>query len=155
MRLRFLLLIPLAILSIAAAKKRPEVTVRFFTETNPQDTNAFATPVTLRYPPRQVYIDKIAAISERDIVGIYPFPAADGTMGCAFKLDEHGRIGLDTLSVEKRGTSLVAVVNGRQVIDMQIDRRVSDGFVTIPNGLTPLEIAMLQKKYKVIGGGKK
>lgn len=155
MRFRLLLLLPLAFFSTAAAKKQPGVTVRFHTETNAHDTSSFAIPVTLKYPPREVYIDKLPAITEREIVAIYPFPAADGTMGCAFKLDDHGTIELDTLSVEKRGTSLVAVVNGRQVTDMQIDRRVSDGIVTIPNGLAPEEIMLFQRKYKLLGSARK
>ena len=155
MRFRFLPLILLAVFSIAAGKKVPNVTVRFHTETNEHDTSSFAAPVTLKYPPRQVFIDKLPAISEREIAAIYPFQAADGTFGCAFKLDDHGTIELDTLSVEKRGTSLVAVVNGRQVTDMQIDRRVSDGVLTIASGLTPLEIALLQRKYRQLGAPRK
>src|SRR5437016_4530879 len=114
----------LALLLIAAAKKQPQVTIRFFAETGPHDTSTFSLPVMMQNPPRKAYLDKIAVISERDVVAIYPFPADDGTMGCAFKLDEHGRLALDEITIEKRGTSLVGVVNGHQVTDMLIDRRV-------------------------------
>lgn len=155
MRLRLLMISLLALLCVAAGKKQPQLTVRFFAEANRRDTNEFAIPVTLQYPPRQAYISKIPVVSERDIAAIYPFDAGDGTMGCAFKLDVHGTLALDTVSVEKRGTSLVAMVNSRQILDMQIDRRVSDGILTIPRGLTPQEIAQLQKKYKTLGQGKK
>ena len=144
-----------AVLFVAGAKKQPPLTVRFHVEGNAQDTDVFATPVTLQNPPRQAFVQKIPAISERDIQSIFPFEAGDGSLGCAFKLDDHGRIALDTLSVEKRSTSLVAVLNGRQVVDMIIDKRVSDGIISIPRGLTSLEINMLQKKYPILGAAKK
>lgn len=144
----------LALLLIAAGKKQPPLTVRFYTEANAKDTSTFAVPVQLQYPPRTAYVSKIAAISERDVVAIYPFQAADGSLGCAFKLDEHGTIALDTLSVEHRGTALVAVVNGRQVIDMLIDKHVTDGIVVIPSGLAPQEILSLKKTFKTIGSQK-
>jgi hypothetical protein len=144
----------LALLLVAGAKKQPAMSVRFYTEANKRDGAVFAIPVTLQFPPRQAYIEKIPAISDREIDAIYPFPASDGTMGCAFQLDEHGRIGLDTLSVERRGSSIVAVVNGRQVIDMVIDQRVADGIITIPRGLAPMEIAWLQKKFRTMAARK-
>lgn len=141
----------LALMFIAAAKKQPTVTIRFHTEANEQDTKTFATPVKFQTPPRDGFIQKVPAISERDIAAIYPFPAKDDTMGCAFKLDVHGQIALDALSIERRGTSLVVFVNSRQVVDIFIDRRVSDGIITIPSGLTSQEIAILQKKFPQIG----
>ncbi len=141
----------LLLVFVAAAHKKNDVTVRFHTETNPRDGETFAMPATLQYPPRQVYLSKVPEISEKNIAAIYPFPAVDGTAGCSFKLDNSGRIALDTLSASRKGTSLVAFVNARQVIDMQIDRRVSDGIITIPRGLAAQEILLLQKQFKVLG----
>ena len=149
-------ILPLAaLLFVAGAKKQPPVTVRFHVEGNAQDTNVFTTPVTLQNPARQAFIDKIPVISERDIQSIFPFEAGDGTLGCAFKLDDHGRIALDTTSLDKRGTSLVAFVNGRQVVDMVIDKHVSDGIISIQRGLTSVDIMTLQKKYPILGAAKK
>jgi hypothetical protein len=148
-----LLCASVGLLCIAAAKKE-DTTVRFHTETQQQDGQAFAMPVRLQHPARNAYVSKVPAISERDIVAIYPFQAKDGSWGCLFQLDAHGRIALDTLSIEKRGTSLVAAVNGRQVIDLQIDRRISDGLLTIPRGLTQEEIASLQKAFPLVGGSR-
>jgi hypothetical protein len=154
MKLRWLLPV-LMLVFLAASKKSPQATVRFHTEANPKDTDTFAVPVMLSNPPRQAFISKIPNISERDVVAIYPFAAADGSMGCAFKLDEHGRIGLDALSIEDRSKSVVAMVNGRQVLDMTIDRRVSDGIITIQHGLTPDDIRALLKSFRVVGEKKK
>lgn len=150
MRFRFIPLL-LALACLAFAKKQPPLTVHFHAEANSQDTSTFASPVTLQNPTRQAFVEKIPFLTERDIGAIYPFAAEDGTMGCAFKLNEHGGFELEAISTDRRGSSIVAVVNGRQVIDMQIDKRVSDGIITIQRGLTPLEIAALSKKFHVLG----
>lgn len=146
-----LLLAVLAFAFVAMAKKPPAVTVRFHSETNPNDTSVFGMEVQLSNPPRKAFVSKIPDISERDIAAIYPFPAADGTMGCAFKLDVHGSLALETLSRDKIGKVLVGVVNGRQVINMVIDKPVTDGIITIQNGLAPSEIALLQKEFSTLG----
>ncbi len=147
----FRLALPLlAFFLVAFSKKLPPTTVRFYEEADPQTTENFQMPVQLQFPPRQTYIQKVPVISERDVETIYLFPAADGTMGCAFKLDLNGTAKLDRVSVERRGTSLVAVVNGRQITDMLIDRRVSDGILSIPGGLTGDDVQRLTKAFRTM-----
>src|SRR5690349_18301086 len=119
------LFIPLiALLLLCGAAKKPELTVRFHTEANQRDGDAFASPIQLKYPPRPAFIEKVPSLSERNIQAIYPFEAPDGTWGCAFKLDNSGRINLEVLSTERRGTSLIAFVstkaNTHQVAEMII-----------------------------------
>lgn len=141
----------LALCCVAGGKKEPVVTVRFHTEANELDGAAFATPVRLRYPPREAYIGTMPDVTERDVLAVWPYTAADGTAGCAFKLNERGRIAVSAFSTERRGTSLVAFINGRQVVDMQIDAPVNDGILTIPRGLAAAEIELLLQKWPVIG----
>jgi len=151
-----LLLALLPLHSFGMAKKpKTETTVRFFTEANAQDTDRFATPLMMHSPPHMAYISRIPDLSERDVEAIYTFPAPDGSFGCAFKLDEHGKIALNTLSVERRGTSLVAFVNARQIIDMKIDRIISDGVVVIQFGLNQQEVDALNQKFRTIGQSEK
>lgn len=145
-----LLPVLLALLLVAAGKKEPEFSVRFYTETTTAGDDNLTVPVVVGNPPRKTFISRIANISENDIVGIYPFVTADNQFGCVFVLDTHGQTMLDTISVEKRGTALIALVNGRQVVDMLIDRRIPDGIVVIPRGLTVDELAMLKKHFKII-----
>ena len=145
----------LALALMGSAKKTTQAVVRFHTEANAHDTDTFATPVMFHNPPRQAYIQKVAVISERNILAYYPIPAADGTMGAVLKLDELGRIQLETISVDHRGSSIVVFVNGRQVIDMVIDKRVSDGIVTIPSGLSEWDIGRFKKEFKLLGGKKR
>jgi len=153
MRPRFLIILALGLCCLGIGQKKLGLAVRFYTQTSANDSDSFAVAVTLLNGQRAA-VDDVAAISEHDIVSIFPFTAADGTGGCALKLDDHGTIGLDTLSMSKRGTLLIATIDGRQVADILIDQRVSDGIVTIPSGITVDEMKELLKKFPVIGGKK-
>jgi hypothetical protein len=147
----FLLLAP----SLFAMGDKPEVMVRFFLEANEQDTEKFAVPITLNYPSRKAFIERVSSINERMIKAVYPFQAHDGSWGCTFLLDDSGRLNLEVLSTERRGSSIVAFIgnkkNSRQVIDMSIDKPIKDGIISIPRGLTELEIAVLVKAWPVLG----
>ena len=154
MRIASLFLISLAIGCLGLAKK-PNITVRFHIEANERDGQPFAMPVKFHNPPRDGFMTQIPAISERNITGIFPFPAADGTFGCAFKLDNFGRTALETMSLSNRGASVIAFVATKsgthQVIDMVVDKVIRDGIISIPSGLTQLEIEALEKEYKGMG----
>ena len=153
MRPRFLLLLLLGLCSLGMGRKSLPFSVRFYTQTTQGDTDSFAVPVKL-LNGQQTYLDEIAAVSERDIVAIYPYAVSDGSGGCAFKLDDHGTMALDSLSMAKRGSLLIATIDGRQVADILIDQRVTIGVVTIPGGIQTDEMKVLLKKYPIMGGKK-
>ena len=142
-------------LSAHAMSKKAEVSVRFHTEANPNDSESFSIPVTLLYQRRQIYVCRVPDFSEKQIDRIFPFPARDGSWGCVFKLTPQGRIRLETMSGEIRGSTLVVFIatnaGRRQVSDMIIDRPVSDGIITLPRGFTAYEIEALKKEFKTVG----
>ncbi len=141
----------LALACLGMAKK-PSVTVRFYAEANARDGEPFSKPITMHNPERQAYIERVPSVSEQSIKAMYPFQAADGSWGASFKLDNKGRIDLEAVSGERRGSSMVIFVvtpkGIHQVTDMIIDRKVRDGVITIPRGLTELEVAELTKEYR-------
>jgi len=159
MKARLLLLPAIAGLMLLGMAEKVPVTVRFYAEANAQDTDRFAMPIQFKNPPRGGFIEKIPTIHERLIRAIYPFQAPDGSWGCAFKLDDNGRINLEVMSTNLRGHSVVAFVGTKagthQVIDMQIDKPIRDGIISIPSGLTESEIAVLTHEYPIIGQQKK
>ena len=122
---------------------------------NENDGSVFATPVTTPISGKNVFIEKIPTISEHDVSAFRPYTAADGTSGVLLQLDDHGRLALDTLSVERRGSTLLVFINGRIVTELFIDRRVSDGQIFIPSGLTAADIASMQKTWPEIGAKKR
>jgi hypothetical protein len=114
------------------------------------EANASSGPVfsnQLQLFGRTVTLEKMPALSDQDVVGFRSYRAADGSFGVLFELNEHGRLSLDTLSIDRRGSSLFVFVNGRAITALQIDRRVSDGKLYIPSGLTATDVALLAKDW--------
>jgi hypothetical protein len=158
MKARLFLLLLAAYLGLGMSTK-PTITVRFHVETNARDGDSFALPVNLANARRRTHVERIPAISERQVTSIYPFLTGDGSWGCTFKLDAEGRIRLETLSSEQRGLAIVVFTSTKtglhQVTDMVIDRPVTDGIITIPTGLSDGEVIALQKQFDLIGQKKK
>lgn len=156
--MRVPILMAILALGCLGMSKKPQISVRFHTETNKQDSDTFSMPVKLKNIQRSTYVNRVPDLSERNIQSIYPFPAADGSWGCVFMLDPNGRLRLETISTEHRGEALiifVATPNGmHQVTDMIIDRPVTDGVISVPSGLSQIEVAVLRQRFPVLGEGK-
>ncbi len=97
----------------------------------------------------------MARITEYDVVAFYPYQIAKDHYGALLRLDDHGTIALDTLSVERRGSLLFVFINGRPITELQIDKRVSDGQIYIASGLTKLDIDLMKKDWRLIGQRKR
>ena len=135
--------------------KQRHCTLRLHAQANSKDTEVFATSVRARVSGKEVAIEKIPRISENDVIAFYPYAAANGTYGALFQLDEHGRVALDALSIERRGSLLFVFINGRPITELEIDRRVSDGKIYIPSGLTSADIELMKKDWRMIGQRKR
>ena len=96
-------------------------------------------------------MEKIPSISERDIASFYPYQAPDGSYGVVFQLDRHGELNLETLSASKRGTLLVAIVNGKVVNYLTIDKTITDGIIYLPSGLALEDIKALGASFTIMG----
>ena len=144
--------IAVAVLALGSAafgsSQKPMVTVRFHAEANPNDGNSFVMPAKLQYLQRDASLGRVPSLSERNIKKIYPFQADDGSWGCVFQFDEQGRIRLETMSSEQMHTALVLIVGTKQgqhqVLDMLIDRPVTSGSLTVPRGLTAIEVTVMK-----------
>ena len=64
-----------------------------------------------------------------------------------FQLNEHGRLALDSLSIERRGGLLFVFINNRPITELRIDRRVSDGKIYIASGLTANDVELMRKDW--------
>jgi hypothetical protein len=150
----FASLIVALIVASVAGKDRPCI-FRVHVEANANDTASFAGSVPALFSGKRVAIERMPRLSERHVVTFYPYEAGNGNYGAFFQLDEHGRIALDTLSAEKRGTLLFVLISGRPVAELQIDQRVSDGRIYIASGLTKPDIESMKKCWRLIGEKKK
>jgi hypothetical protein len=120
-------------------------TFRVHAQANASSGPVFSTE--LKFLGRTVIIEKVPTVSENDVTAFRGYRAADGTYGALFELDEHGRLALDTVSVDRRGGTLFVFINNRPITELQIDRRVSDGKIYIASGLTAGDVVMLQKDW--------
>lgn len=120
-------------------------TFRVHAEASASNGPVFSTKLQLF--GRSVTIEKVPTISENDVAGLQTYRAADGTHGALFQLNEHGRLALDSLSLERRGGRLFVFINGRPITELQIDRRVSDGKIYVPAGLTANDVELLKKDW--------
>ncbi len=138
----------------AALAKSKHCTLRVHAQANENDGSVFASPITTPVTGKNIFIEKIPTISERDVAAFRAYPAADGSFGALLQLNDHGRLALETLSIEHAGTTLLVLVNGRAVTELLVDRRVSDGRLYLPSGLNAADIAMMGKDWRAIGANK-
>ena len=141
------------LVSVAAAK--PHCNFRVHLPANENDGEVFAQPVR-SLSGKMVHIERTAWISENDVAAFYPYKSVDGvSYGALLQFDDHGRTILDTLSVEHRGSTLFLFLNGRPLTELLIDKRVKDGRIYLPAGLTEADIKLMAKDWKLLGRKKK
>jgi hypothetical protein len=145
----------LAFALIDTAAKERHCTFRVHAQANPEDTDVFSMSAGATSSGKNISIEKMAWISEYDVMAFSPYPARDGTFGALFQLDDHGRVVLDTLSVERRGRFLFVFINGRMITGLQIDKRVSDGKIYVPSGLTAADVGLMKKQWRLLGERKR
>jgi hypothetical protein len=155
MRILYIFVLCVAFALVDAAGKQRHCTFRVHAQANPQDTDVFSIPARATSSGKDVAIEKLPWITEHDVIAFSPYPAKDGTFGALFQLDDHGRVVLDTLSVERRGGFLFVLVNGRMITELQIDKRVSDGRIYVPSGLTAADVELMKKQWRSPGQPKR
>lgn len=138
-----------------AFSRKSACAVRFHVEVdgNASASNPFARTVRLLNPPRQIWVESSAGLSERQIEAVYTFPTADGSWGALFRLDTSGRKILSQLSSANRGRSFVVFIGNHKTArqlpdDLLIDEMVLDGMLPIPKGLSYAEAVLLQKNFR-------
>ncbi len=148
------LLVVAACAALGMAQK-PQISIRFFEEASPHDSDHFSRIIQFHHPPHQGYVTSIPSVHEGQIKAVYPFKAEDDTWGCTFFLDHLGMTSLDVVSTSRRGSTLVAFISTKtgthQVAELLIDKRITDGIISIPSGLTELEVDAITKNWPVLG----
>jgi len=152
-------LILLCSLTISGARK-PQLNVSFHLQGEEYEGGKFVQPMRLGSPPQTYYFRKAPSLTQRHIVGYYPFQSNDGSSwGSAFKLNDNGTSTLSTISAAGRGRKLLTVINGEPVDFVVLDRTITDGYIVVWGGLTEKDLALFDKQFKRIprsdGGGER
>lgn len=136
----------------AGSKHRdPNILVRFHAQVSTYDPSFAARAKIGGDSGQELLVEKIPSLSERDIIGFYPYKAADGTFSAAFQLDRHGAVVLQTISAQNRGRYLLAAVNARPIALLAIDKMITDGIIYVPHGFTLEEIHKLGESFSLMG----
>lgn len=143
-----------SVISLGLTKERG-CTLRVHTEASAQDGATFASEMPSQFFGRRVVLARAPVLSENDVVAFRPYQRPDGSFAALLQLDDHGRIALDTLSVEQRGRSLFVFLNGRPLTELQIDKRVSDGKLYLPGDLNAADLKLMQKRWPLLGKRRK
>ncbi|MDQ6624707.1 MAG: hypothetical protein M3Y69_01005 [Verrucomicrobiota bacterium] len=144
-----------AVAASSSEGRKRRSTLRVHLEANAHDSDVFSTQLRSATTGRNITIEKVPTISEFDVASFRAYPAADGTFGVLFQLNDHGKLALDTLSIDRRGTMLYLFVNGRPAAELQIDRRVADGKLYVPSGMTASDIELMKNDWPASGVSKK
>jgi hypothetical protein len=137
----------------AGGKKASASVVSFHIETQPEDNPKmiFSQPVNGKVR----YFRRTPEISGKDIESFGTFAAEDPTTyGVALHLKNGGRMRLAAVTAANPGLYLLAMVNGRVVDFVLIDRQVEDGCLVIWKGVTLAEIKEFDRSFPRIGAGK-
>ena len=98
-----------------------------------------------QYP---VVFKVIPEFSQNNIAGMHAFPAESGNgYGVTLRLDFRGGTALDLMTRTRTGEIMLAMVNAQAVDYLTIDRPVSDGIITIWEGVPQEVITEMEKKY--------
>ena len=131
-------------------KRDPSIAIRFYAQVYAFDPS-FTAKVKVGNPPREIVVEKIASISERDVASFYPYRSAAGSYSVVLQLDRPGAAILEALSVQKIGLTLIASVSGRLTAALKIDKVISDGIIFIPSGLTVADIRAMGASFSLMG----
>lgn len=137
-------------LASGSKKRDPSIAIRFYGQVYAFDPQ-FTAKIKIGNPPREVIVEKIASISERDIASFYPYRAADGSYSVVLQLDRHGSATLEALSAQRIGLTIVASVSGRLTAALKVDKLISDGIIYIPYGLTETDIRAMGASFSIMG----
>jgi hypothetical protein len=141
---------PVALLA-SSGKKPPPMSLRIHAESHPRDTEVFAMPITIGNPPVNVFIERMALVTEREVKAFFPFESESGGYGSYFQLDNHGTKVWETITTSRRDGFLAVVFNGRAVSRLRLGRPVQDGIVMVPGGIRAEEIQVMAQRYPFIG----
>jgi len=145
-----------SITAMAGGKAGGDPAVSFHLETEASDNPRMIFSLDIAGKTR--YFRRLPEINARDVAAFRPFPGDDGanTYGIIFQLKNPAARRLTNLTNANQGRMMLAMVNGRPVDAVMIDKPVDDGFIVIWKGVTDAEIQMYDKAAPRIGAqGKK
>ncbi|MEM1057759.1 MAG: hypothetical protein AAGK14_00805 [Verrucomicrobiota bacterium] len=127
-----------------AATKRPEIAMRWYTETGEQGlSNTQAFPVKIGR--RTKMLKSPPVVTETDILGANFTPLANGTYRATLTLSRAAGVALSLATRANQGRDLVVLYNNRPLYVAKIDTVIEDGVFVVPQGIFPPMKALMEE----------
>lgn len=149
-RLAPLLLLTLLPLLVGFSKKTA-VTITFHAQADEMDPKKTMFPIQIEGQP--MLFKMVPEASQQNVVAFHVFDSETGDKGVALQLDFRGRENIEMVTRTRQGQYLLAMINGKPVDYVAIDRVIQNGLITIWRGVTDEVIAEMDKKYSRIKPG--
>ena len=153
---RILLLVLLTVASRAMSmSSHPDFIISFHLQGS-SDTDSHKSIFQVNVKGQNLTFMKAPEFTQENIAAFYPFPdKKSGTNGIFIRLDGRGRRKLEIASQSTEGRYLIALVNAKPVDMVVLDRLITDGAITIWQGVPDTVVAAMKKKYRVLKPGEK
>jgi len=104
---------------------------------------------------RQVVYRRVPDFTTKDIAAFNPFPSQDGQgYGAVLQLKPAAKNRLAAITNANVNRWMLAIVNGRNIDAVLIDKEVTDGYLVIWKGIGAAEIDAFDKEVPRIGESK-
>lgn len=144
----------LALLSplLLGSSRKPDFTITFHALASEMDPPKTMFPFDLN--GKRVFFKIVPEVSQQNITAFYAFPAEGGRgNGLTLQLDFRGRASLELVTRTRRDEYMLAMVNANPVDFVVLDQPVTDGIITIWQGVPDEVVKALEKKYPRIKKG--
>lgn len=135
--------------ALAGGKRPQKNRLTFHIESHQSDGPKMVFPLEMGNKKR--FFKKSPATFTKEIVSLKHFVADDGTFGAAFAFDKAAAGRIAALTTTNQDKWLVAMLNGRAVDAVFIDRPVNDGKLVIWQGIQQVEIIRFEYAMPITG----
>lgn len=135
-----------------STNKKPKFTVSLHVQASEQESPRGIFHYQMPGQTTPLPFKRVPDVTQENVAAFRSFPAANGNgYGVTLRLDFRGASALDLMTRTHPGEYALALVNGTPVDYLAIDRPVSDGIVTIWEGVPEPVLKLMQAKWPAIG----
>lgn len=132
--------------------KKPKFTISFHVQATDQESPRGIFHYQMPGQTTPLPFKRVPDVTQENVAGFHAFPAANGNgYGVTLRLDFRGTSALDLMTRTHPGEYALALVNGKPVDYLTIDRPVSDGIITVWEGVDEAVLKLMQAKWPAIG----
>jgi len=131
--------------------KKEEYAITFHCQGTDTDMQKTIFPMVL--DGRSLLFKILPEFSQNNISAFHSFPADTGGYGVTLQLDFRGKGALEMLTRTRHGEYLLAMVNGKPVDYVVIDQIITNGMITIWQGVPETVVQAMDKQFPRIKTG--